>query len=475
MTSEQRQRVPGERALLAGMAVDAVGSGMYVPFSLVFFRHVTGLPLPLIGAVLTVTGLAAMAALPLVGVAVDRFGARRLQLSLYALRGLGFAAYPFAGKLPAFAAVALLTAIGDRGFPVVQQARIGELAKGSDVERLQAIARSLSNAGLGAGTLLASLIIGVLGDRGFTVAAWLNAGSFFAAGLLVRRIPAQRRHVVVRAGGEPVRRVGYRAVLADRQYLGLTSANFLIALGYSSLSVLLPIFAVSRLGAPQALTGAAFVLNTVLCALAGVPVARAARRLGSRTAAAAVGAGFFALAALGQAVLGTVRPHALPLLMAGLLAAVVVATLGELVHNPSASSLATAAAPAELRGRYLATYQLSWSLAKTAAPSLFTLLLAVDGRLPWLVVAAAALAGGALLLRLGRVLPAHVVRPAAGALVVAGSTKISKNLRPANPERNPPAPENSFEPAPHPPQSRPSRRNRSVHQVKRQSHDMECG
>ncbi|WP_063772030.1 MFS transporter [Kitasatospora mediocidica] len=462
-------RVPGERALLAGMAVDSVGSGMYIPFSLVFFRHVTGLPLTLIGAVLTATGFAAMAALPLVGVAVDRFGARRLQLALYGLRGLAFAAYPFATSLPAFAVVALLTATGDRGFPVVQQARIGELARGADVERLQAIARSLANAGLGAGTLLASLIIGVLGDRGFTVAAWLNAASFLAAGLLARRTPGtgRSRPAPARADGPAAdgpARVGYRVVLADRQYLGLTSANFLIALGYSALSVLLPVFAVSRLGAPQSLTGAAFVVNTVLCAVAGVPVARAARRFGSRTAAAAAGAGFFALAALGQAVLGTLRPHALPLLMAGLLAAVVVATVGELVHNPSASSLATAAAPVELRGRYLATYQLSWSLAKTVAPSLFTVLLAVDGRLPWLVVAAAALAGGALLLRLGRTLPQHVVRPDAGATVVAmgatgstatagatggsggGPVKILKNLQPANPERNPPAPVNLSHP-----------------------------
>ncbi|HEV2634305.1 MAG TPA: hypothetical protein VGX23_04100 [Actinocrinis sp.] len=44
------------RALTVAVTVDAVGSGMYVPFSLVFFRHVTGLPLPTIGLVLTVTG-----------------------------------------------------------------------------------------------------------------------------------------------------------------------------------------------------------------------------------------------------------------------------------------------------------------------------------------------------------------------------------------------------------------------------------
>ncbi|GAB2751690.1 MFS transporter [Kitasatospora kifunensis] len=430
--SRRADRVPGERALLTGMAIDSVGSGMYVPFSLVFFRHITGLPLTVIGAVLTVAGFAAMAVLPLVGTAVDRFGARRLQLALYVLRGLGFAAYPFASSLPAFAVVALLTSIGDRGFPVAQQARIGELARGAQVERLQAIARSLANAGLGAGTLLASLIIGLLGDRGFTAAAGLNAASFFAAALLARRVPAAGHAVAAGArrtreakGPRAAERVGYRTVLADRPYLGLTGANFLIALGYSALSVLLPVFAVSCLGAPQSLTGVAFVVNTVLCAVAGVPVARLARRVGSRTRAAALGAGFFALAGLGQVVLGTLRPHALPVVMGGLLLLVVVATVGELVHNPSAAALATAAAPVALRGRYLATYQLSWSLAKTLAPSLFTLLLAADARLPWLLVAVAALAGGALLLRLGRLLPVAVLSPAPATVGTPGSASAS--------------------------------------------------
>ncbi|GAA1272412.1 MFS transporter [Kitasatospora nipponensis] len=407
---------------------------MYVPFSLVFFRHVTGLPLSLIGAVLTVTGLLAMATLPLVGAAVDRFGARRLQLGLYLLRALGFGLYPLAGAPVTFALVALLTAIGDRGFPVAQQARIGELASGPDVERLQAIARSLANAGLGAGTLLASLIIGLLGDRGFTAAAWLNAASFVVAALLAQRTPASpggagtrargRARAGARAVGTPgAPKAGYRTVFADRPYLGLTAANFLIALGYSALSVLLPVFAASRLGAPQSLTGAAFVVNTALCALAGVPVARLVRRIGSQTRAAALGAALFALSAVGQAVLGTVRPQALPLVMGALIALVVVATVGELVHNPTASALATSAAPRALRGRYLATYQLSWSLAKTAAPVLFTVLLAADARLPWLLVAVTALAGGALLLRLGRVLPPEAVRsePGGRSTVVAAA------------------------------------------------------
>lgn len=403
-----RTRLPGERSMLGAMAVDAVGSGMYIPFSLVFFHHITGLSFTVVGAVLTAVGLVGMAALPLAGAAVDRYGARRVQLLLYGVRGAGFALYPFATALPAFAAVALGTAFGDRAFPAVQQSWIGEVASGTDRDRLQAAARALRNGGLGAGALLASLVVTLAGDRGFIAAAWLNAASFAVAWLLMRRVQAPGRPVVPEppeaAGG------GYRTVFADRPFLGLTGANFLIALGYSALPVLFPLLIAGSLHGPQSLTGAAFTVNTVLCAAGGVHVARLSRRRGARrTRSAALGAVLFASAFAGIALLATVRPQTGWAAAALLLALVTLYTAAETVHNPAAGSLAVAAAPDALRGRYMAAYQLSWSLASILAPSLFTALTAADAALPWLLLVGTALSAAGLLLRLERVLPADAV------------------------------------------------------------------
>ncbi|MFI0896829.1 MFS transporter [Streptomyces sp. NPDC020983] len=404
-------RLPGERSMLAAMAVDAVGSGMYVPFSLVFFHHLTGLSFATVGAVLSVVGLAGMAGLPLAGAAVDRYGARRVQLLLYAVRGTGFALYPFAAALPAFAAVALGTALGDRAFPAVQQSWIGEVAAGADRDRLQAAARALRNGGLGAGALLASLVVSLAGDRGFTLAAWLNAASFGAAFLLMRRVhaPAARRGgaaAAVRAKAK----AGYRVVAADRPFLALAGANFLTALGYSALGVLFPLFIAGPLHGPEALTGAAFTLNTVLCAAGGVHVARLTRRGGARrTRAAALGALLFAASFAGLGLLATARPAAGWAAGGLLLALVTLYTAGETVHSPAASSLAVATAPEALRGRYMAAYQLSWSLAAIVAPSLFTALAAADPRLPWLLLTGTAAAAAAVLLRLERCLPEAAV------------------------------------------------------------------
>ncbi|MEU5805636.1 MFS transporter [Streptomyces sp. NPDC047718] len=407
------ERVAGERPLLVGVGVSAVGIGMYVPFSLVFFHHVTGLSLTLVGLVLTATGLAGLAFMPLAGTAVDRFGAKRATLVLYAVRAVGFALYPLADSLPAFAAVALVTALADRSFPVVQQSLIGEVALGSARDRLQASLRALQNAGMGAGALLVSGVLALWGTPAFTYTAWGNALAFALAGLLVARVrpaaAATPAPAVAPAGAAERAATGYRTVLRDRPFLGLTAANFLTALGYAALSVLFPLYIATWLHGPDSLTGAAFTVNTVLCAGTGVLVASRVRRAGARrTRSAAFGALLFAAAFVGQIVLGTLRPGRTATLVA-LLAIVVVYTLGELVHSPSGGALSVSAAPEAVRGRYLATYQLSYSLATALAPSLFTVLLAVDGRLPWAVLAVAALGAALALVRLERHLPTEAV------------------------------------------------------------------
>ncbi|MFD9478848.1 MULTISPECIES: MFS transporter [Streptomyces] len=400
-------KVAGERSLLLGIGISSVGIGMYIPFSLVFFHHVTGLSLTVVGLVMTVTGLAGLAFMPLAGTAVDRFGAKRVNLVLYGIRALGFALYPLASSLPAFAAVALVTAFADRSFSVVQQSLIGEVARGAARDRLQASIRALQNAGMGAGALLVSGVLALWGTGGFTYTAWGNSLAFALAGLLVGRVRAVRAGEAAATAGPPD--AGYRTVLRDRPFLGLTAANFLTALGYSALSVLFPLYLSTWLTAPDSLTGAAFTVNTVLCAGIGVLIAGRVRRSGARrTRSAALGALLFAAAFVGQIVLGTLKPGQSATLIA-LLVIVVVYTLGELVHSPSGGALSVSAAPEAVRGRYLATYQLSYSLAGALAPSLFTALLAVDGRLPWAVLAVAALGAALALLRLERHLPAEAV------------------------------------------------------------------
>ncbi|MFI9149697.1 MFS transporter [Streptomyces sp. NPDC053367] len=425
----KHERVAGEWALPVAAAVNGIGTGMYVPFTLVFFHYVTGLSFAVVGAVLTITGLAGLGALPAAGAAIDRYGAKRVLYALYGVRVAGFALYPFAQSLAAFAAVALVTAAADRAFPAVNQSLIGEVARGEGRDRLQAATRALQNGGNGAGALLATLVIALAGPAGYTYAAWGNALSFALAALLVRPLKPVRSTEPAPARGAGA---GYRLVLTDRPFLVVTGANFLNALSYSALSVLFPLFIVQSLNGPAVLTGSAFTVNTVLCAVAGVYVGSRVRRAGARrTRAAGLGGALFAAAFAANIVLGTLRPQDDTVLGAALVGVVVLYTLGELIHSPAAEVLAVSAAPEAVRGRYMAAYQMSWSLAKAVAPSLFTTLLALDGRAPWAVLIVTSALAAALLIRVERRLPAEAVRPLP--LTVARGAGQTQPAQPAEP------------------------------------------
>lgn len=391
------------RRLISASLVSSIGDGIYVPLTMLFVHSLTGLSLTSIGAGLTVAGLCALAFMPVAGVLIDRFSGRRVLIGVLALRAAGFAAYPFADSYPAFLAIALVVAVGMWASSPSQHALIGDIAQGAERDRLLAWDRSLRNAGMGFGSLAAAGMLAWNGSAGFIGAAVVLAAVFATAAVLVSRIPA------VHGGGARAPEGtggGYRQVLADRPYLLITTANFLIAFGYTTQAIALPIFLTRDVGIPDALAGAVFALNTVLVASLGVPVARLTLR-GRRTRTAAFGAFIFALsfaafAALPQLFSGTEA-------VVAVLAVAVLYTAGELVHSAPSQGLSVQAAPDHLRGRYLATYQLSWSVCRTIAPVLLGFLLDAGKWHLWTVLALMVLTGAAILLYAERALPAHVV------------------------------------------------------------------
>ena len=72
-------RAPLSRAtwlLIAGEAVSALGTGLVLPMTLIYLHQVRGIALPEVGALMAAIGAVGLVAVPLTGIALDRFGAR---------------------------------------------------------------------------------------------------------------------------------------------------------------------------------------------------------------------------------------------------------------------------------------------------------------------------------------------------------------------------------------------------------------
>ncbi|THV26537.1 MFS transporter [Glycomyces paridis] len=399
-----RRNASARRFFAAGL-VDAVGDGIYVPLTMLFVHALTGHSLTAIGTGLTLAGLGALASMPAVGALIDRYGGRRVYIGALTLRATGFALYPLATGYPAFLAVAFTVAVAMWASAPSRHALLGDLADGDERDRLLAWDRSLRNGGMGFGALAAAGMLALDGDAGYLLAALALAAAFGLAALLVALVPEPGR------APAPHRPTGYREVLADRPYLHLTAANFLVCFGYVTQAIALPVYLTRDVGLPGALAGVVFAVNTALVAALGVPVSRLMSRA-RRGRGAALGTGVFALSFAAFAFLPAVGGG-----VWAVLAVAAVYTAGELIHSAPAQRLSIQAAPDHMRGRYLAVHQLSWSLCRTVAPMALGLLLDAGTWQLWAVLAAVVLAGGAILLRVETRLPAHVVGGRASATV----------------------------------------------------------
>jgi MFS family permease len=391
---------------MTAMVVDATGSGMYLPLSLLYFHYVTGLPLTTVGVTMTIAALLGLVSNPIAGVLVDRYGARAVVIGGYLFRAAGFAGYLLVRNQGEMLLAVALVAFGDRSFPPSIQALIAEVSQGTARDRLLAAQKSLRNGGLGIGGLTASALLGFGHTSAYHLIVALDAATFVVAAVLICTVPPVV--AVARGQGRPSRKGGYRMVLRDRPFVRLTLTNAPLALCYMTLSTVLPVYLTQVLHTSAAMPGLLYAVNTIGIAVLQIPLTRLVVRR-RRTRTAATGGVVFAVSFLLFAAAALLPGH--DLLIGCLFLAVLLYTSGELLHSPAASALATGSAPAALRGRYMAFYQLSWALPSAAAPILFTAALVVSPTGLWLLLTAMASGSALALLRMERHLPDGAVRP----------------------------------------------------------------
>jgi hypothetical protein len=378
-------RDPRQRRLLAATFADALGTGLFLPLSVIYLTRIVGLSPTRVGLGLTIAGFLAIAAPPLSGALLSRIDARKIVLGCFAASACGFAAYIAVGSFASFLAVAIVIQFASRmERPATAVLTLGVTPPARQIDAL-AWQYSLRNLGYGLGGLLAALALLAHGKTPFVVLLAANAASYAVAGRLVLQLPAVRPPERPEADA-----ASYREVLHDRAYVGLALLNVIMALHDSLLLVAMPLWIVTRTKAPLPLAGLLFALNTVLVVLMQVRTTRNIAARGGitrsyRTAAVSFvfACGAFALAAGAPVVVAIVL----------LVLALAALTSAELATSAGEWFLSVNLAPARQRERYLSVYKTSMAVQQAAGPLLVTTTLTDWGRLGWLALASLLAAG----------------------------------------------------------------------------------
>ncbi|MFF2044131.1 MFS transporter [Kitasatospora sp. NPDC058170] len=407
----------GGRRYATALLVDALGTGLLRPFLLLYGISVLHLDPGTTGLAMTAGMLVGLVAVPLTGRWIDR-GARSLPAAATLLvRAAGALILPAADGPAGFTAAAVLLGIGGQCWPTTHAAMVSTLTAGRLRDAALAAGRTLRNAGLGVGALLATFAVAGGEDvlralAGVTAAACLLAAALVhslrvtapltalsgtAAPLTTAARPGPassdarpdagpgRAATTAPAAGAPLRRITLLSVAA-----------LPYAFCFDVLEVALPALLVLRLHASPAWSSGVFVGNTVLViALQLAVVLRLADR-SRRTVLAAAG-GVLALSYLGFWAAGAVGGTS----GAAMVAAVsVLYTLGEILYAGSGTALVAATAPPHLLGRAIARWELSTGVGRALAPAALTVLLAAGPGVLWPALAATTLLAAAAVTRM---------------------------------------------------------------------------
>jgi MFS family permease len=366
--------VGAHRRFVAALAIDAIGSGVWQPVSILYFLAQTDLSLVEVGLAVSIGGLVALPLVPLTGQLVDAFGSKRLLQTGNVLQAAGFAAYPFAHSLAAVTVVLVVSTAGRTFFWGSFGPLVAAITREGERETWFGFLHAMRNAGFGVGGLVAAAAVSIGTNTAYTTVVLANAASYVLAFLLMRTVPAAGRD---RVRTQPLG--GWGVVARDRGYRWLVVNNLGYAMAGMALTIAMPVYFVTMLDLPGWTPGAAFVINTVMIGVGqGLVVRRMTGNVRTQVILAAA-----AFTALGYAAMWAAAPLPVPVAVGVVLVGAVLFTFGEMSGGPVIAALAAESPPPELRGRYMAVVQLSWSVASTVAPLLFTAMLDAGTAVAW--------------------------------------------------------------------------------------------
>jgi MFS family permease len=388
--------------LQAGTAVNYFGTGLILPFEIIYLHEVRGFTTATAGLVLaTVMATSAVVTLP-AGALLDRFRAKPILITGNLVNALGFAGLAFVDRpWQGF----VCSAVGGAGFAVAGTAnQVLSLTLVTPEQRAASIAlrRVAGNFGLGAGATVAGFIVASADHlRTFQALYLFDAATFAVFALIVLMgIPNPR---LANARSESGTASGFRAVARDRLLLALIAANVvLVMVGGAFFSNILSPYAKAHTPVGPGEIGVVFFINTFFIVVAQLPATRVLKRM-RRTHALAATSALFAVGLL--AVLLATLTRSTLAATTDLVGVAIVIAIAECAQFVVLGALVAELAPPHLLGRYMSLYSLSFSAGVALGPAVGGALLATSPDAVWWGGALTLALTAAGFLRLGRRIP----------------------------------------------------------------------
>ncbi|WP_174535390.1 MFS transporter [Micromonospora chalcea] len=367
------------RALAVQAMVFAVGHGIFLAGSTVFFTRALGLSPAQVGLGLSLAaGASLLGTVPLGGL-TDRYGPQRVWVVCLLLDAGLFAAYPFAGGFGGFLAGVIALAVTGAATGVARQVYSINVLRPEERVTAMAYQRSSKNVGFAMGALISGLVLAVDTIWAYRGMVWFIAVVLLVTAVFVHRLP---RLPEVTRPAEPTSRL---AVLRDRPFMTVALLSGLLGAHQTLYVTVLPLWILTRTDAPKTIIAALVLLNTVLIVLFQVRASRGADTAPGAARASRRGAVLIAAFCVVLPVSGATRGT---LTVVVLVAAATVLILAEMIESAGTWGLTATLPPAAHRGAYVGAFGLGSQVQLLIAPAGLTALGVSTGGWGWYPAAA---------------------------------------------------------------------------------------
>ncbi len=350
--------------VLAGDTLSAIGSGMTLPFFLIYLSEIRGIDVAVAGLATATIALVGLVGNPCGGWLSDRIGPKpALAAGLVVAAAGALTVTAVRDPWQAFVSAAIVGFGAAVVFPA-QDALLAVVVTTEQRSGVFAVRNATLNAGYGIGGVSAAFIVDLDSASSFATLYLVDAITF----LLFLPLLAGVRIAVPTPSSTQEPPGSYREVVRDRAFVRLWLLFVvLVAAGFAQTTAGFPAYATGDIGVSASVIGICGAANTLFILSVQLFVLR--RMHGRRRTTGIVLACLcWALAWSGVYAVGSVVTDtgtaAVLLVMA-----MVVFAFGETLLAPSQAALVNDLAPDRLRGRYNGAYALSWTVGLTIGPA----------------------------------------------------------------------------------------------------------
>ncbi|WP_341942578.1 MFS transporter [Microbacterium sp. LWH10-1.2] len=255
------------RWLLSTVAIQTLGRGLTLPFTIIYLHEVRGFDLGFAGALMSLIAITGLVVTGPGGTLIDRIGAKRvLIVGLLAMIAgcvlLAFATHPAVATI-AVMLIGVNFGVSWPGF----NALIAAVVDGEVRQQYFGVNFALVNLGIGVGGVIGGFFVNVDDPGTFTAIFLVDALScLIPLGLLLGPLRNVRTHSE-ESDGE-AKSGGYREILRRPAVLWLTLLTFIsVFIGYGQMEAGFPAFARQVSGVSTQVVGFAFAVNTAVIVL----------------------------------------------------------------------------------------------------------------------------------------------------------------------------------------------------------------